>query len=175
MTKLADSAGPSLLLYISNREPHLFGVSARMYALYLYNLVVHFITKATYYLAHASGQEDFMYHPSLLPLDKMSFTPSHLFIYFFSIYFLSAEACQSISGSMKLCYAKSHWTLHIIYSRSSIQKRRSSCGISPFPSSFDASGFVRRAGALRNVCIFYLRSSRAFFVWMQISLPTKDC
>lgn len=104
MTQLADSAGPSLLLYILNREPHLFGVSARMYALYLYNLVVHFITKAIYYLAHASGQKDFMYHPSLLPLDSPTclLLPS-LFIYFFSIYFLSAEACQPISRSMKLC------------------------------------------------------------------------
>lgn len=92
MSKLADSAGPSLLLYILNREPHLFGVSARMYALYLYNLVVHFITKAIYYLAHASGQKDFMYHPSLLPLDSPTCLLLPLIIYiFFSLYIFSLQ------------------------------------------------------------------------------------
>lgn len=63
-----------------------------MYALYLYNLVVHFITKAIYYLAHASGQKDFMYHPSLLPLDSPTCLLLPLIIYiFFSLYIFSLQ------------------------------------------------------------------------------------
>lgn len=62
-----------------------------MYALYLYNLVVHFITKAIYYLAHASGQKDFMYHP-LLPLDSPTCLLLPLIIYiFFSLYIFSLQ------------------------------------------------------------------------------------
>jgi len=94
----------------------------------------------------------------------MSFTPSHYLYIFFSIYFLSAEACQLISGSMKLCTQSSIEPCIYYTPDLPFRKDGSSCGISPFPSSFDASGFVRRAGALRNVCILYHRSSRAFFV-----------
>jgi len=88
-----------------------------------------------------------------------------LFIYFFLYIF---SLCRSLSTYIRVnetLYAKSRLNLaYIILPIFHSEKDGSSCGISPFPSSFDASGFVRRAGALRNVCILYHRSSRAFFV-----------
>jgi len=125
MTKLADSAGPSLLLYILNREPHLFGVSARMYA--LTSTILLFILLPRRYIISLMLLDrkilcitPLFFHSTALHV----FYSLSLFIYFFLYIF---SLCRSLSTYIRVnetLYAKSRLTLHIIYSRSSIQKRR---------------------------------------------------
>jgi len=138
MSKLADSAGPSLLLYIKPRATFIWGFSPNVCTLPLQSCC------SFYY------QGDIIISLMLLDRKILCITPLFfhstalhvfyslsLFIYFFLYIF---SLCRSLSTYIRVnetLHAKSRlFPVYILLPIFHSEKDGSSCGISPFPIFF---------------------------------------